>query len=246
MCSSDLRPIETVNDEVLSWGARIPESGQDIDMPRIAEMARRHQPGLLIVDRTVHGPYENYQTPEQRVPDHQLEYPWEACITLGSAWGYSKYERLKSSTRIVHTLIEIVAKGGSLLLGVGPTPDGLLTNDAVQRLQEIGEWTNRNGKAIYGTRITKHYRDGNTWFTQSKDGNTLYALHCINQASTAAPLTKVEWEGNEPEKGSRIILLHTGRPVNWKKEGNKTVIELPRGLPNDLPALAFEIQNPVK
>ncbi len=237
-----VRPIETVTDEVRSWGASIPETGQDIDMPRIVDMARKHQPGLLVVDRTVHGPYENYQTPEQRIPDRQLAYPWESCMTLGHAWSYVKKERLKSSTRVIHSLIEIVAKGGSLLLGVGPTPEGLLTDEAVQRLHEIGQWTSKNGKAIYGTRITKNYHEGNTWFTQSKDGKTLYALHCIDPT---APVTKVEWTGNEPVKGSKIILLHTGKSVKWKKEGNKTVVEIPKGLPADLPALAFEIQKPI-
>jgi len=234
-----VRPIETITDEVRSWGASIPESGQDIDMARIAEMARSHQPGLLIVDRTVHGRYENYQTPEQRIPAEQLDFPWESCMTLGNAWGYVKNERLKTSTQVIQSLIEIVAKGGSLLLGVGPTPDGLLTDEAVQRLHEIGQWTSRNGKAIYGTRITKHYQDGRTWFTQSKDGKTLYALYCIDPAT---PVTKVEWIGNEPVKGSRIILLHTGKPVSWKKEGDKTVIQIPKGLPTNLPALVFEVQ----
>jgi len=234
-----VRPISTITDEVRSWGASIPESGQDIDMPRIAAMSRKHQPGLLVVDRTVHGPYENYQTPEQRIPDRQLDFPWESCMTLGRAWGYIKNERLKSSTQVIHSLIEIVAKGGSLLLGVGPTPEGLLTDDAIQRLQEIGQWTSKNGKAIYGTRITKNYQDGKTWFTQSKDGKTMYALHCME---TATPVTKVEWTGNKPEKGSKIILLHTGKPVSWKKEGDKTVISVPKGLPANLPALAFEIQ----
>ena len=35
-------------------------------MPQIAAMARAKQPGLLVVDRTIHGKYENYQTPEQK------------------------------------------------------------------------------------------------------------------------------------------------------------------------------------
>src|SRR5687767_2198020 len=83
-----VRPLETVNEEVLSWGARIPEWSQDIQIDRIASMAREKQPGLLIVDRTVHGPFENYLTPEQNVPKTKLDYPWESCITLGGAWSY--------------------------------------------------------------------------------------------------------------------------------------------------------------
>ena len=233
-----VRPFDTVTDEVRSWGARILESGQDIDMPKIAAMSRKHHPGMLVVDRTVHGPYENYQTPEQRIPEKQLSYPWESCMTLGGAWGWVKNERYKTSARVIHSLIEIVAKGGSLLLGVGPTAEGLLPDEVVQRLQEIGQWTSKNGKAIYGTRITEHYQDGNTWFTQSKDGNKIYALYCVKEAS---PVTKIEWTGNTPAKGSKVILLQTGKTVKWKTENNKTTVELPKGLPSNLPAIAFEI-----
>ncbi|NJD19054.1 MAG: alpha-L-fucosidase, partial [Gemmatimonadetes bacterium] len=42
---------------------------QDIDMPRLVAMARSHQPGLIVVDRAVPGPFQNYLTPEARVPD---------------------------------------------------------------------------------------------------------------------------------------------------------------------------------
>ena len=122
-----VRPLETVNDEVRSWGAMIPKWSQDIDMPRIAVMARKAQPGLLIVDRTVHGPYENYQTPEQRIPEQQLDHPWESCMTLANNWGYVPGDAYKSSVKIIHSLIEVVAKGGSLLLGIGPKPDGTLS-----------------------------------------------------------------------------------------------------------------------
>ncbi|HWH68322.1 MAG TPA: alpha-L-fucosidase, partial [Candidatus Sulfotelmatobacter sp.] len=37
---------------------------QDIDMNALATMARQHQPGLLVVDRSVAGENENYCTPE--------------------------------------------------------------------------------------------------------------------------------------------------------------------------------------
>jgi alpha-L-fucosidase len=60
---------------------------QDIDMERIANSVRRNQPGILIVDRTIKGKYENYQTPERSIPDAQLPFPWESCIPLSNDWG---------------------------------------------------------------------------------------------------------------------------------------------------------------
>ena len=221
-----VRPLQTVNDEVRSWGAAIPEWSQDIDMPKIATMARQAQPGLLIVDRTVHGPYENYQTPEQTIPKTQLDHPWESCLTLAGNWGFVPGDKFKSSAKIIHTLIEVVAKGGSLLLGIGPKPDGTLPAEAVQRMDEIGQWLKLNGKAIYNTRTTADYKDGNTWFTKSKSGNVKYALVCFEE--NAAMPNAVVWKTNMPQKGTKMTLLQTGETVKWTQEGDSVKVMLPK------------------
>ncbi|MEO6730254.1 MAG: alpha-L-fucosidase [Ferruginibacter sp.] len=235
-----VRPLETVNEEVKSWGADIPKWSQDIDMPAIAAMSRKAQPGLLVVDRTVHGPYENYQTPEQRIPAAQLDHPWESCMTLANNWGYVPNDQFKSSNKVIHSLIEIVAKGGSLLLGIGPTPEGLLPQEAIQRLQEIGGWMKKNGEAIYNTRATSNYHDGNIWFTQNNKDGLRYALVCTKEGE-ALPAT-VSWKMNIPKVGSEMKLLQTGQTVKWFKEKDAVVVIVPKSLIKSnpaLPALAF-------
>jgi alpha-L-fucosidase len=235
-----VRPLETVNEEVRSWGADIPKWSQDIDMPKITAMAREAQPGLLVVDRTVHGPYENYQTPEQHIPPAQLNNPWESCLTLAGNWGYVANDQFKSSAKIIHSLIEVVAKGGSLLLGIGPKPDGTLPDEAVMRLQEIGSWMDKNGEAIYSTRITKNYNDGNTWFTQNNITATRYALVCLKDGE-AMPAA-ISWKMNAPKKGSKMKLLQTGETVKWSADNGVVKIVLPASvikMKKGLPALAF-------
>lgn len=235
-----VRPRETVNAEVLSWGAPIPAWSQDIDMPKIAAMARSKQPGLLVVDRTVHGPYENYQTPEQRIPEKQLDYPWESCMTLANNWGFVNNDQFKSPAKVIHSLIEIVAKGGSLLLGIGPKADGTLPTEATERLTAIGAWMKVNGDAIYNTRTIKNYQDGNNFFTRSKDATTVYALVRLKEGE-ALPTT-VEWKGNLPKKGTKIKLLQTGQAVKWAQEGETIKVSLPAALlksKETYPALAF-------
>jgi alpha-L-fucosidase len=235
-----VRPLETVNDEVRSWGADIPKWSQDIDMPKITAMGREAQPGLLVVDRTVHGLYENYQTPEQHIPATQLNHPWESCITLANNWGFVANDAFKSPTKIIHSLIEVVAKGGSLLLGIGPKPDGTLPEEALVRLQEIGVWMNKNGAAIYNTRITKNYQDGNTWFTQNNTTATRYALVCLKEGD-AVP-TSISWKMNAPRKGSKMKLLQTGEIVKWSVENDMVKVTIPAAvtkMKNTLPALAF-------
>ncbi|WP_428982696.1 alpha-L-fucosidase [Pedobacter rhodius] len=233
-----VRPLESVNAEVLSWGANIPKWSQDIDMPKIAAMGRKAQPGLIIVDRTVHGPYENYQTPEQKIPEKQLDYPWESCLTLGGAWGFVPNDNYKPAAEVVHKLVEIVAKGGSLLLGVGPKPDGTFPEEVVTKLNDIGKWTAVNGKAIYNTRITKDYNSGQTWFTQSKDGKKLFAIYCLKPDEKT--IDSITWNGNMPKKGTDIILISTGQKVKWKSVNGATTLQLPSKMNNQY-ALAFEV-----
>lgn len=235
-----VRPRKTVNKEVLAWGAPVPKWSQDIDIPRIASMARKAQPDLLIVDRTVHGPYENYQTPEQTIPEEKLDHPWESCLTLGNAWGYVPGDRYKPASQIIHTLIEVAAKGGNLLLGVGPKPDGTLPQEVIQRLEEIGRWTSANRQALYRTRTVDPYRDGQVFFTRDKDNKRYYALACLEEGK---PLPEViEWTGNLPAKGSRMRLVESGKTVKWKTKGDQVTVFLPPELVGSgewHPALAF-------
>lgn len=218
-----VRPRETVNDEVRSWGAAIPAWSQDINMSAIATASRKAQPGLLIVDRTVHGPYENYQTPEQRIPEKKLDVPWESCITLGDAWGYVPNDNYKPASKVIRQMAEVVAKGGSLLLGVGPDAQGEIPSGALQKMEEIGRWMKKNGEAIYNTRTTTIYRDGDVFFTQAIDSGRRYAIACVPEGQ---PLpSQIKWRGNVPKKGSKVIWLQTGKPVKWKREGEVVTIE---------------------
>ena len=212
--------------------------GQDIDMPGMARMARSHQPGLIIVDRTIHGPYENYQTPERTIPEEQLPYPWESCIPLSDDWGFVNRPRWKSPQRVVNTLVEIVAKGGNLVLGVGPTPEGLIQPEAVSRLKSIGQWLNKNGRAIYSTTTTPRYHDGSLWFTAAKDGSAIYAIYTLAEEQPMP--TEVTWTGNIPAKGVR--LLSTGKKLKTKVVGDQVTVTLPKQLPQESFALELRMK----
>lgn len=237
-----VRPRNTVTEEVINWGAPIPEFDQQINMPEIAAMARKNQEGILIVDRTVHGPYENYRTPEQGIPSEMSENPWESCITLGGAWGYVPNDKFKSAEKVVHLLVEIVAKGGNLLLGVGPTADGLFLPEQVQRLEEIGKWMEVNGEGIYNTRAIENFRDEHVFFTQGKD-ETLYAIATYTEEE---PLNEsVKWSVNIPSPKSKMTLLGYDKPLNWSLENGQVMVKLPKKVLekfNGQPALVFKYQ----
>jgi alpha-L-fucosidase len=176
-----VRPEGTLTEETIPWLGKN-QWIQDINMPAIANMSRKHQPGLLIVDRTVHGEFENYRTPEQQIPNKVLSYPWESCITLGDSW-YSTgpKERYKSATWAIHTLVNIVARGGNFLLGIGPDNTGAMVPEVYERLEEIGKWMKVNGEAIYNTTPLKPYKADNYCFTISNDKKSKYLIYLIEE-----------------------------------------------------------------
>ena len=213
-------------------------TGDDVNLDRVLEKARKTHPGLISVDRSIRGKNENYQTPERSIPATQLNYPWESCITLSNDWGWVPNAPYKSPEKIISILAEIVAKGGCLALGVGPTADGIIEQPVVDRLHKIGEWMRANGEAIYSTRRTPVYNDGKTWFTANKDGETLYAIYTVSDGETL-PAT-IEWKGNLPK--GKMTLLQTGKKVKYSCEGDKVVVKLPEGLKNEPLAFKFKLK----
>ena len=213
-------------------------TGEEIRLDNVLEKARKRYPGLISVDRTIRGKNENYQTPERGVPATQLDYPWESCITLSNDWGWVPNAPFKSPQKVIGTLAEITAKGGCLLLGVGPTPEGEIEPAVVERLHAIGEWLRANGKAIYNTRTTPNYHCGNLWFTADKEGRTLYAIYALPDGETL-PAT-LEWTGNEPV--GKVKLLKGNKTLKCVKKDGKVQVTLPKGIANEPVALQFTIK----
>lgn len=116
-------------------------------------------------------------TPEQFVPGVALDGPWESCITMGNSWPYKPTnENYKSGTELISLLIETRAKGGNLLLNVGPSPEGEIPEEQKRRLEEIALWMFVNGEAIYGVRPWVVTNEQDVWFTRKKNTNTVYVI----------------------------------------------------------------------
>lgn len=212
--------------------------GDQVGLNDVLKKARAYNPGMLSVDRTIQGPNENYQTPEQSIPKEQKNHPWESCITLTHSWGWSPNVTFKTSRKVIDILAEITAKGGCLALGVGPTPEGLIEDRAIPILEEIGEWLGRCGEAIYSTRITKNYNDGDIWFNASKDGQTLYAIYALKDEAVL-PAT-LSWSGNLP-KGGKVTILNNGKKVKATVKDGVVTVKLPKGMKQEPVALKFGI-----
>lgn len=128
------------------------------------------QPDILITRGAL-------STPEQTLAGIPAEGAWEARMTMGTQWQYKPTnENYKSGTRIIEILIETRARGGALLLTVGPKPDGQLPKEQEELLREIALWHFVNGEAIHDVRPWVVTNEGNIWFTKKKGADTLYAF----------------------------------------------------------------------
>ena len=220
-----VRPLSTVDPSV-DWQRSIPYD-QDVDMPAIAKMARSHQPGLIVVDRSVPGEFENYRTPEQTVPTHPVDDPWESCITMGDSWSYVPHDRYKSTTQIIQLLVKIVSRGGNLLLNIGPSPDGDWDDTAYARLAGIGSWMKVNGEGIYGTHPVRPYASENVCLTQSKDSLSTYAFY-LGETIPA----EISIDRFAPAANSKVTILGSATKLKWHEDGKKMVILIPQSLQN--------------
>ncbi len=139
--------------------------------------------------------YGDFITPEQHVPDTGMPgVDWETCMTMNTTWGYSRHDHAwKSSATLIRTLVDIVSKGGNFLLNVGPTGDGTIPAESVERMTAIGNWMAVNGESIYGCGAAG--LDTPAWgrLTRSNDGQRLY-LHVF------------DW----PTDGKLVLTRHRG------------------------------------
>jgi alpha-L-fucosidase len=182
-------------------------------------------------------------------PPPELFQPWESCMTVSQGWSYNKDDHnLKSGPDIIRALIEIVSRGGNLLLNVGPGPDGTI-DPALQRpLTAIGDWLAVNGEAIYGTTYgplqplpqAPPKQDGvPQWapppasfkgYRTTAKGNNVY-VHLMEPMSGEIRLAPL------PQHVLHATALADGRPITVAQDPSGIGLALPRPMGQVLPEI---------
>jgi len=213
----------------------------------IEKMLLGMKPALLINDRLFkrepgHG---DFGTPENYVPATGIRNPdgsprlWEACYTMNwNGWGYNRYEtEFHSASQLIRQLIEIVSKGGNLLLNVGPQPDGRIQADFAARLRRIGEWLKTNGEAVYGTTASVFERL--PFFGRcTVKSNTLY-VHVMGWPADG----KIRLPGLKTEVEKAYLLADKTKALAFRRSAKDVVITLPaRAADPDATVVAVELK----
>lgn len=165
------------------------------------------------------------ETPEQKLPKDPIPGPWESCFTLGSQWQFKPTNEVyKSGDKLIKMLIENRAKGGNLLLNVGPEPNGIIPFEQERVFRELALWMFINGEAIHDIRPCPVISEDDVYYTQSKDGKSVYVF--LNeftgknkwQHGTRKEILLKELKATADTKVS--VLGQNGRVVEYQKDAD--------------------------
>ncbi len=185
------------------------------------------QPNMIINSRVVPGDFKNA---ERHIPAQSILGDWEACdLIIEKSWGYIKYEPsdVRPLSDLIHELIDVVSKGGNMLLNVGPKADGTFPTETMDRLKGIGKWLKVNGEAIYGTESGPF--DYLPWGRCTRKGDNLY-LHVLDWPVNGEIVVPM------PNKVLSAQLLDENSPefLKYKTSNGELTLQLPNDSPDSI------------
>jgi len=216
----------------------------------------------------------DYYTTEYGAGLPNASKAWEECRGIGHSFGYNRNETIddyKSSRELLLMFLDLVSRGGNLLLDIGPTSDGRIPVIMQERLLDIGEWLKVNGEAIYGSRSWKEtcqWSEGvqpgqefkeykakydvlDVLGRRPKDGKAVKEILFTQKAGsvyaivTVWPGERLAVKGVSPAKDVKVTMPGREGELPWVKKDGTMVIDLSSISHNDLPckwAWVFRIE----
>ncbi|MCZ2080249.1 MAG: alpha-L-fucosidase [Bryobacteraceae bacterium] len=205
--------------------------GADWRLDKTYSLIHSLQPAALVGSNHHRKPFdgEDFQMFEKDLPGQNTtgfsgeaeigNLPLETCDTINGAWGYNKNDkRFKSTQQLIQYLVKAAGHNANFLLNVGPTPEGTIQPEFVERLQAIGKWMLRNGETIYGTRggpVAPR-----PWGAMTQKGNRIFVhvLDWNDELLALPPMPKIK----------RATLFATGAAVKIQTVDGGLLLRLPK------------------
>lgn len=165
---------------------------------------------------------------------------WEVCRGIGRSFGYNRMEDESTYPSVddnIWMLADIVARGGNLLLNVGPSADGQIPMVQVVRLTALGWWLRINGDAIFHTSPggTATTADGRAVGFTHRDRATFAIVRGAPSGEVAFPLA-------DPGAGAEVRMLGNDRVLPHQWRDGSLRVQLPDHLPA-APATVFAVNS---
>jgi alpha-L-fucosidase len=214
----------------LFWGDTPHHNPKELNEEILAYL-RKQDPNLIINGRVAGALYGDYlSTPDCPVEFGPMTKPeekdWEAIPTTNNSYGYHKLDKThKSPAHFIQILAKAAAKGGNLLLNIGPMGTGKMAPEDLNILSEIGKWWSVNGESIRGTVRTPLMRQA--WGDTTLKGNNLY-LHVFNWPKDG----KLVVGGLKADVESAVLLSNRDKQLSIKRNGIDLEIDIPKDMPD--------------
>jgi alpha-L-fucosidase len=174
---------------------------------------------------------------------------------MGFSYGYNRAEQLKdyrTDRELILMLVDLVSRGGNLLLDIGPTSDGRIPVIMQERLTQIGTWLATNGEAIYGTKpwkTTRQWSEGEQPELNTGEYMTRYEVtDYVERKNPGQAVIETfftakgrdiyaivpRWPGSrftikdvKAPRGLKVTLLGRDGDLKWSSKSSSVVVELP-------------------
>jgi alpha-L-fucosidase len=196
-------------------------------------MVRKYQPRAVINPRS--GWEGDFQCDEggHEIRGPIIDVPWEKCLNLNQvSWGYCQKQNLMTPEEIVRMLVNVVGRGGNVLLNVGPDPDGIIPSAHIDTLNKVGDWLRHHGKSIFGTKAGP-FQPVDGIYCSTCSGNSIY-LHVFDwgkKGSLVLPSQGLKIKSYSLLSGDELSCIQTDTQMELtvsakKNTGFPDVVEL--------------------
>ncbi len=122
-------------------------------LEKVAMLIREKQPHSLMNDRS--GYKGDYYTTEHSIGPRNLDVTWETCQTTahGTWGGINNAEgQCKPFEYLLEMAIYTWGRDGHFLLNLGPSGEGVFTDEGTETWKKFGTWMTDHSEAVHGTR----------------------------------------------------------------------------------------------
>jgi len=192
---------------------------------------------------------------ERGITNRIMPYAWQSETCIGD-WHYDRrlfdkpgeYGGYTPPRDIIHWMIDAVSKNGTFILDIPGKPDGTIDSKEIAFLDQLTDWMQVNGEAIYATRPWKVFGEGpdmvksgafqggsvsklgpkDIRFTRNKANSIVYAIVLGWPAEAFVVQSLGTAAATKPGKIERVQLLGTQEKLEWKQDAAGLRVELPK------------------